>query len=176
MATNNLPEITDLTIFIAQRGNELVTDSRAVALAFNKRHANVMRAINEMAASRQPLIVDHYRLHFELVDYTDAKGERRPMYRMTADGLTELAMSFTGETARLIRLRFIAAFRQVSARLESAERSITEMLHDHDKRSAVSEARARIGSKLMNERRKEKPHLKDEEARLLEITQPSLLK
>lgn len=175
MAANTVPEPTDLTIYVAQHGDSLMTDSRAVAIAFGKRHADVMRIINGMHVSRHPEIKEHVQRNFALVDFRDAKGELRPMFRMTSDGLTELAMGFTGEKARLVRLRFIAAFHQIAHRLESAEKTITAMLHDHDKRSAVSEARARIGSKLMNDRRKEKPALEDEEARLLEISQPSLL-
>lgn len=165
----------DLTVFIAKQGDELVTDSRAVAIAFKKRHADVLRSIERMAQSGHPEILSHYRRNFALVDYTDGKGERRPMYRMSADGLSELAMSFTGDQARLVRIRFVAAFREVARRLEAAERSILDLLHSHDRRAAVSETKGRIGSQLMHERRREKPALKDEEARLLELSQPGLL-
>lgn len=55
--------ITDLTAFIARNGTELVTDSRAVALAFGKRHKNVLRTIENMRVSLHPEIVEHYRLN-----------------------------------------------------------------------------------------------------------------
>jgi len=170
-----MESITDLTVFIAKQGDELVTDSRAVAIAFGKRHADVLRSIERMARSVEPVVFDHYRRNFALVDYADNKGQKRPMYRMTADGLSELAMSFTGDKARVVRIRFIAAFREVSRRLEAAERSILDLLHQHDRRAAVSETKGRIGSKLMNERRKEKPLLADEFGRLAGLAQPSLL-
>ena len=40
--------LQDLTAFISRDGAELVTDSRAVALAFKKRHKNVLRTIDRM--------------------------------------------------------------------------------------------------------------------------------
>ena len=175
MADKNVSELTDLTVFIAQHGSELVTDSRAVAIAFKKSHKNVLRAIRNRLDSCHQVIAHHAWLNFEPIDFIDKNGIRQPMYRMTSDGLTELAMSFTGDEACIVRIRFISAFHEVSRRLEEADRSITKMLHDHEKRSVASEAKGRIGSKLMHERRKEKPALKDEEARLLEIVQPSLL-
>lgn len=166
---------TDLTVFIAKQGDELVTDSRAVAIAFGKQHKNVLRTIDAMRGSAHQLIAEHYRLNFEPVEYTDAKGQSRPMYRMTADGLSELAMSFSGDEARIVRIRFVAAFREVAKRLDAAERSILELLHQHDRKSAISETKGRIGSQLMNQRRREKPVLRDDEMRLKSIVQPSLL-
>lgn len=172
METN---QISDLTVFIAKQGDELVTDSRAVAIAFKKRHADVLRSVERMARSSEPVVFDHYQRNFALVEYADAKGQKRPMYRMTAKGLSELAMSFTGEPSRVVRIRFLNAFEAVAQRLQIAERSILELLHQHDRRAAVSETKGRIGSKLMNERRIEKPILRDEESRLMAVAQPSLL-
>lgn len=166
----------DLTTFIMRgEGSELVTDSRAVALAFGKRHKNVLQTIDKMRASACPEIARHYGLNFQPVDFVDAKGELRPMYRMTAKGLSELAMSFSGDAARVIRIRFLDAFEEVAQRLANAEKSITQMLHDFEKRAIASEAKGSIGSMLMHGRRKEKPALKDEEALLKEAAQPSLL-
>jgi len=42
-----------------------VSLSRAVALAFGKRHKNVLRAIEHMRANSRPLIAEHCRLNFE---------------------------------------------------------------------------------------------------------------
>jgi phage regulator Rha-like protein len=101
-------------------------------------------------------------------------GQMQPMYRMTADGLSELAMSFSGNEARIVRIRFIAAFREVARRLDAAEQSITQMLHEYTKRAAASEAKASLGSHLMHDRRKEKPALKLEELKLKVLSQPRL--
>lgn len=166
--------IQDLTAFISRDGTELVTDSRAVALAFKKRHKNVLQSIDRMRDSKRPEIAEHYRLNFQPVDFLDAKGERRPMYRMTAKGLSELAMSFSGEDARVIRIRFLNAFEEVAERLERAERTITQRLLELERREMPSQVKGQIGSKMMNERRKEKPVFEKERATLMAVAQPGL--
>ena len=164
----------DLTVFISRDGAQLITDSRAVALAFKKRHKNVLQTIDRMRASQHAEIAEHYRLNFQPVDFVDAKGERRPMYRMTAKGLSELAMSFTGDDARVVRIRFLNAFEEVANRLANAEKSITERLREFERRAIPSATKGKIGSRLMHERRKEKKGLDLEEAMLKAQAQPSL--
>jgi len=87
-----MQDFSDLTAFVDRHGGELVTDSRAVALAFKKLHKNVLRTIDKMIKSAHPEIANHARLNFEPVDFIDKNGDSRPMYRMTAKGLSELAM------------------------------------------------------------------------------------
>jgi len=166
--------LSDLTPFIAADGKALVTDSRAVALAFGKRHKNVLRAIDSMLANPRSLIAEHYRLNFEPVTFVDAKGERRPMYKMTAKGLSELAMGFSGDDAREIRIRFLNAFEAVSQRLAQAERSLSERLMQWEREAATSKAKGQIGSKLMHERRREKTRIDNEGDCLMTLAQPTL--
>jgi Rha family phage regulatory protein len=168
-------ENMDLTVFIVRDGAELITDSRAVAIAFKKRHKNVLRTIDRMRLSQRPVIAKHYRLNFEPVEFADAKGERRPMYRMTAKGLSELAMSFSGDEAREVRIRFLDAFAEVEARFVSSEMSITARLHELERRELPSEVKGKVGSMLMNERRREKPEFAAERSVLESLSQPSLL-
>lgn len=165
----------DLTAFIARDGERLITDSRAVAVAFGKRHKNVLQTIEKMLSSSRPLIAAHARLNFQPGTYSDGNGQVRPMYRMTAKGLSELAMGFSGDDSREIRIRFLDAFDEVSTRLLKAERSIVEQLHELTRREAPSEVKGRIGSKLMNERRREKPALKEQRDALMAHLQPSLI-
>ena len=165
---------TDLTVFITKSGSDLITDSRAVAIAFGKRHKDVLRAIDRRMRSPRPAISDHYRRNFAPVEFLDAKGERRQMYRMTAKGLSELAMGFTGDDACEVRIRFLNAFEQVATRIANAEKSITEMLLDLERKETPSKVKGQIGSKLMNERRKEKPEFAAKRAVLESISQPAL--
>jgi len=164
----------DLTVFIARQGDELVTDSRAVALAFGKRHKDVMRTIRAMYVSGHAEIAEHARRNFGPCSYAAPNGKREPMYRMTAKGLSELAMGFSGDKARVIRIRFVNAFEEVAERLANADRTITNMLHDLERRELPSSVKGRIGSKLMNERRIEKRDFAFERATLLEKAQPGL--
>jgi Rha family phage regulatory protein len=124
----------DLTVFITRDGNELITDSRAVAIAFGKRHSDVLRAIERRFRSGRSVITEHARRNFALGSYADGNRQARPLYRMTAKGLSELAMGFSGDDACEVRIRFLNAFEEMAARLERAEKSITQMLHDHSKK------------------------------------------
>lgn len=82
---------------IKQDGRELLTDTRAVAIAFGKRHADVLRTIEKMLANERAPIAEHAQRNFALCSYVDSQGGRlRPMYRMTFKGLSELAMGFSG--------------------------------------------------------------------------------
>lgn len=170
---------TDLTVFILRDGAELVTDSRAVALAFGKRHKNVLRVIDGMLRSKHHEIAEHGRLNFEPTMYSvpgpNGATREEQMYRMTAKGLSELAMSFSGEQARVIRIRFLNAFEEVAARLERAEKSITQQLLELERKEMPSRLKGQIGSRLMNDRRKEKPEFAERRAALEAIAQPSLL-
>lgn len=96
------------------------------------------------------------------------------MYKMTAKGLSELGMSFAGDDSRIIRIRFINAFEEVAERLARAERSIAERLFDLERRELPSQIKGQVGSKLMNERRKEKPVFAEERAVLEALAQPRL--
>ena len=169
-----MQDFFDLTAFIDRQGNELVTDSRAVALAFKKRHRDVLRVINSMHKSEHPEVVKHTGRNFALSSYRDSTGREMPMYRMTAKGMTELTMGFTGEQARIVRIRFVNAFEAVAERLAQAERSITAMLHDLERREVPSVVKGQIGSKLMNERKVEKRDYAEERASLMAKAQPGL--
>lgn len=52
------------------------------------------------------------------------------MYLVRAKGVAD--MSFRGETAQEVRIRFIDAFEEVAARLARAERSLVQQLHALD--------------------------------------------
>lgn len=164
----------DLTLFITQNGSELVTDSRAVAIAFGKRHSDVLRAVDRRMRSTRDAIRGHAQRNFASGVYPDGNGQMRPMYRMTAKGLSELTMGFSGDDACEVRIRFVDAFEAVAQRLADRERNITEQLHDLTRREATSEVKGQIGSKLMNERKREKPGLAVERVTLESIQQPAL--
>jgi Rha family phage regulatory protein len=169
---NPIP-VADLTAFISISDQALVTDSRAVAIAFGKKHQHVMRTIRAMRSSGHPEIAEHALSNFGQSSFSDSQGKVQPMFRMTAKGLSELAMSFSGEKSRVIRIRFINAFEVVAQRLADRDRSITEQLHALSRREAPSELKGRIGSLLMNERKREKPELAAARSALEALAQPS---
>ncbi len=99
--------------------HQVLTTSRLVAEKFNKRHDNVLRDIEQIintCPNKQfndlnfEGVKQFNELNFEPVNYRDAKGENRPMYNLTRDGFTMLAMGFTGQKAFLWKIAFINAF------------------------------------------------------------------
>lgn len=83
-----------------------------VAEQFNKRHDSIIRKIERRFSSKEPEILEFNLHNFEEMFYKDSYGREQKTYRMTEDGFTELAMSFTGDKAMLIRIRFLKAFRK----------------------------------------------------------------
>lgn len=100
-------------ISISNQDGKLVTTSRNIAEVFGKEHKNVIRAIESLECGE-----DFNRLNFELVTYTDAKGEQRPEYLITRDGFTLLAMGFTGKGVARIAQEFCGMTVQFLAKRE----------------------------------------------------------
>jgi Rha family phage regulatory protein len=84
------------------------TTSLIVAKSFAKLHKNVLRIIQNMECSPE-----FKRLNFEPVEYTDAHGQKQPMYTITRDGFAFLASGFTGKEAAQWKEKFIEAFNQL---------------------------------------------------------------
>lgn len=94
-------------LVIEQQG-KAVTDSLMVAEVFGKRHANVLRDIKSLECSDE-----FNELNFELIDYTDVKGELRPKYYMTQDGFTFLVMGYKGKEAASFKENYIKEFNRM---------------------------------------------------------------
>ncbi|VEW02363.1 Transcriptional regulator (fragment) [Escherichia coli] len=89
-----------------------VTTSVAVAEFFRKMHKNVIQKIETLECSPE-----FNRLNFKPVTYTDAKGEKRPMYQITKNGFVFLVMGFTGKKAAAFKEAYIAEFDRMEAEL-----------------------------------------------------------
>lgn len=74
--------------------NKPVTTSLIVAQAFEKRHDNVLQAIQTLGCPKS-----FTALNFQASDYTDSTGRKLPMYIVTRKGFALLGMGFTGEKA-----------------------------------------------------------------------------
>ena len=86
--------------------------SDIVAYHFHRNHKNVLR---DIAKLRVKCPESFYRLNFEPVEYTDAKGEKRPAYLLTRDAFSLLVMGFTGVEAVKWKIRYIEAFNTLEA-------------------------------------------------------------
>lgn len=87
--------------------------SLKVANCFSKRHADVIRAIENAISPNSGLSKDFNERNFALVKYRDSKGEMRPAYAMTRDGFTLIAMGFTGKKAMQFKEAYIRRFNEM---------------------------------------------------------------
>ena len=92
--------------------------SLAVAEHFQKRHTEVLRSIRSITPEVAP---EFNERNFASVEYADEKGEMRPMYQLSRDGFTLLAMGFAGKKALAWKIRYIEAFNAMERALRGNE-------------------------------------------------------
>lgn len=90
----------------------VVTDSLTVSESFNKRHGDVLRAIEMLECSKE-----FKERNFALYSYTAKNGKKNPKYLITQDGFAFLVMGFTGKEAATFKEAYINAFNQMNNRL-----------------------------------------------------------
>ena len=96
------------------RNQQVVTDSRKVAEVFGKRHDNVMRDIENIIVGLLKIEDTHPTEMFFLESYiNEQNGQKYLQYYMNRDGLSLLAMGFTGKKAMQWKLKYIEAFNQM---------------------------------------------------------------
>lgn len=103
-----------LVQIIGKRNEErLITTSLKIAEKFGKEHAHVLRDIRDMECS------DTFReSNFGLSSYKSAQGKTLPMYEVTRDGFTILAMGYTGKEAMKFKEDYINAFNAMENELK----------------------------------------------------------
>ena len=104
---------------IILRRKEAVTTSLKVAEVFHKRHDDVLKSIHNLDCSD-----DFTHRNFAVSTYEDASGKSNPMYYITRDGFTFLAMGYRGKKAAAFKEAYINAFNQMEKALvehQSAE-------------------------------------------------------
>ncbi|AKJ34198.1 Rha family transcriptional regulator [Aeromonas hydrophila NJ-35] len=144
-------------LVIAQHG-EVFTTSRKISELFGKRHADVLRAISCLECS-----ASFNERNFALVEYRDGKGEARPEYLITKDGMVFLVMGFTGKQAARFKELYILAFNWM-AELIRTTHELTSWQHDFTRREAVSVANGTLHGQGLARRRFEKHALSHEQA------------
>lgn len=105
----------NLTNVVYIKQNRVLTDSRHLAEVFGKQHFHVLRTIEEQL---KEIPEEFNASNFGLVDFLDAKGEKRPMYELTYDAFNLIAMSFTGKKALFYKVEYIKEFNRRGEELE----------------------------------------------------------
>lgn len=105
-----------------------VVTSLDIAETFGKRHDNVLKDIRELECS------DEFRLlNFEESFYVNQQNRRQPMYYITRDGFTLLAMGYTGEKAMKFKEAYIKQF-------NAMEKALIGKIKEREKGIAVRQA------------------------------------
>ena len=91
---------------------DVVVSSRDIARVFNKRHGDILRAIDNLKCSE--VFIER---NFALNEYTDNIGRNLPEYKITRNGFSFLALGFTGEKADKFREAYINAFEAMEREL-----------------------------------------------------------
>lgn len=117
-----------------------VVTSLDVAETFEKRHDNILKDIRELKCS------DKFRLlNFEQSEYLNQQNHKQPMYYITRDGFTLLAMGYTGEKAMAFKEAYINQFNAMEkaliSKIKEREKSIgvRQVLTDALKESQENE-------------------------------------
>lgn len=91
----------------------LITTSLKIAEKFGKEHAHVLRDIRDLECS------DKFReSNFGFSSYKSSQGKTLPMYEVTRDGFTILAMGYTGKEAMKFKEDYINAFNAMENELK----------------------------------------------------------
>lgn len=105
-----------------------VVTSLDVADTFEKEHKNVLKDIRELECSEE-----FGRLNFEPTTYKDKFNREQPMYYITRDGFTLLAMGYTGEKAMMFKEAYIKQF-------NAMEKALVDKMREREKGIAVRQA------------------------------------
>lgn len=109
---NNLAVINSVSVEFSVVGKEVFADTLKIAEVFEKRHTDILRAIDNLPN-------DGFKSsNFKFDTYFDKKGEQRRMFSLTRDGFSLLVMGFTGEKAYQWKIEFIKAFNTIEAELK----------------------------------------------------------
>ena len=96
--------------------NKVVTTSLQVSKVFEKTHNNVLRDIRNLECSSD-FQAFNFESSFYLRKLPNNATKKEPMYYLTRDGFTFLAMGFTGKIAARFKEAYINAFNEMERKL-----------------------------------------------------------
>lgn len=161
--------MNDLSEFVTLNETTLTTDTRRVARHFGKRHDNVLQAYDRLDCSNE-----FSRLNFQATEELDEQGKSRRLVRMTKDGFVFLVMGFRGSKAARIKEAYINAFNSMAEQLQRIGMSLWDQRLELEKKDSTSFMWASFGSKLMTNRKRELPNIRQARERLESEMEPTL--
>lgn len=121
------------------KNNQVVVSSRQVAEKFGKLHKDVLENI------RQILVAEFSAAKFFQETTFENRGKQYPEYLMNRDAFSLLVMGFTGKDALHWKMKYIAAFNEMEAKLNGKPISL---LKEKEIEARLNNSRARIASEF----------------------------
>lgn len=114
----------DSLVFKGNNG-QVVTNSLLVAEKFGKRHADVIRSIENLLKSSDEELNAKMRLAFVSNTYEDSTGKSNPVYIMNRKGLSILVMGYNGIKALRFKNDFYDAFEEMEKALKEQSKPLS---------------------------------------------------
>jgi len=116
--------LTTLSDFVQIKDDAVYTTSRIVAEKFEKRHDNVLQAIENIAHLKNQVSETFFMEDI----YIDPTGRSVKQYLITEEGAMLLIMGFTGEKALSVKLKFISEFKRMKEYIRTLEANPIERI------------------------------------------------
>lgn len=123
------------------KNNQVVVSSRQVAEKFGKLHKDVLENIRENLKAENSA----FRFFQENMYKVPGNNKSYPEYLMNRDGFSLLVMGFTGKDALHWKMKYIAAFNEMEAKLNGKPISL---LKEKEIEARLNNSRARIASEF----------------------------
>lgn len=162
----------DFRDMVQAKDGSIVTTSLKIAEYFGKRHGDVLRKIEQV---KKDCSMDFSQRNFASAEYLDEQGKIRPMVNLTKDGWVMVVMGFTGKASAAIKECYINAFNWMAEQLSRRMAIGEELQHRFAIKESRSKLKGSIGSRLMNERKKEKRVLAVEEEHIHKLANPDMV-
>lgn len=101
---------------VTVENNQAVTTSLKVAEVFGKTHFHVLQSIRSLECSKE-FQESNFGFSFYLRKLPNNATKKEPMYYITRDGFTFLAIGFTGKIAAKFKEAYINAFNEMERKL-----------------------------------------------------------
>ena len=118
-----------------------VVSSLAIAENFEKQHFQVMRDIRALSDDIPNELRESNFVSSQYEGKTPTGGTRKyPMYLLTRDGFTLVAMGFTGKKALAWKIKYIQAFNEMERALLEGKHGEPVAIPNHDTLTATEQA------------------------------------
>lgn len=146
---------------------QVMTTSIQIAEHFGIRHADLLRMVRNLKASSE-----FVERNFALYSYRASNGKEQRAYNVTKDGLMMLAGKINKPKAAALLEAYIAAFNFMLERGTLAP-TLQSRVNEYTARERLSVESAQDASRVMNQRKKQKPALEAEGRQIMDELQCS---